>query len=93
MYINFIMRWSTPWAFNKRGDLNLFTAPACKMSGLKATRAFKQYTFKSFNTFTLSAVRFNAFSHASAKKIQKGFQNSHFYWSFSSDITVSKHGA
>ena len=36
--------------------INLFTAPACKMSGLKMHgRAYAQYIFRSFNTSTWRA--------------------------------------
>ena len=54
-------------------------------------RAYKQSIFRSYNTSTFSAKRFD--ENASAKKGDKKaqwFQILHFYWLFSSDIMPVK---
>ena len=58
------------------------------------TRTCKQYTFRSYNTSTFSAVRFdeNPFTCLCNKEDEKaeGFQIWYFYWSLSSDIMAVK---
>ena len=54
----------------------------------------KQHIFRSYNTSTVSAMYFdeNPFTCQCEKEKEKaeGFQISHFYWSFSSDIMAVK---
>ena len=76
---------------------NSFTAPACKIPGLKMHRhTCKQYVFQSYgyNTSTFNAMSLdeNPFTCQCEKdgKNAKGFQISQFYWWCSSDIMAVK---
>ena len=64
--------------------------PGWRMHG----RACKQYIFRFYNTSMFSAMRFDgdAFICQCDKedKEASGFKMSHFYWSFTSDITAVK---
>ena len=76
-------------------NFNPFTAPACKISRLKDARTRLQtYIFRSSGTSTFIAMRFdkNPLTHHCEKedKMVEGFQISHFYWLFSSDIMAVK---
>ena len=57
-------------------------------------RACKQYIFRSYNTSTFNAMRFdeNRLTRQceNEDRNSSGFQISHFYWSFSSDIIAVK---
>ena len=57
-------------------------------------RTCKQYIFRSYNTFTFSATRFdeNPFTCQCEKEDKKaeGFQISLSYWSFTNDVTAVK---
>ena len=77
-------------------SFNLFTAPDCKISGLKGarTRLKNSIVFGLItNMFSMLCVLTKTLSHAGAKKENKkaeGFQVLHFYWSFSNDIMAVK---
>ena len=74
---------------------NPFTASGCKISGLKGARThLKNSLFSGPVTSPFSAMRFdeNPLQSQCKKENKKaeGFQISHFYWSFSSDIMAVK---
>ena len=74
--------------------INPFTAPACKISRLKDAHRCLQCTFRSCNTCTFNAMRYDAnpFTCQCKKEEEntEGFQILHFYRSFLSDITAVK---
>ena len=53
--------------------LNPFTAPACKIFGLKDGRACRQDIFRSYNPSTFNAMRFdeNPFTRQREKEIKR----------------------
>ena len=78
-----------------RDHINPCTAPDCIVSGLKDARSTcKQYIFRSYNPSAFKAMRFdnNSFICQCEKENRKdyGFQISHYYWSFSSEIIAMK---
>ena len=74
--------------------LNPFTAPACKISGLKdAGTSLQNSIFFAPITRLLSmlCIVVKVLSRTSAKtKRQKGFRVSNFHWSISSDLMAVK---
>ena len=80
---------------NRNHMFNPFTAPACKISGLKDARTRLQ-TVPYFRSYTpaFNAVRFdnNPFTCQceTEDKKAKGFRILFFYWSFSSKILAVK---
>ena len=69
---------------------NPFTAPACKVSGLKDGGTCLQTVY--FPIFNVVHFDENPFACQREKenKKAKGFRISHFYWSFSSCIMTVK---
>ena len=74
---------------------NHFTAPACKMSGLKDAQTCFQtmYFLVLYHLFSMLCALMKVLSHASVKKKTKklkGFKFHAFYGSFSNDIMAVK---
>ena len=68
--------------------LNPFTAPACKISGLQNAHGIYSVPITHLLSVLCVLMKVLSRSHASAKEKTERLQMSHFYRSFSSDITA-----